>query len=113
MHMRDRLAVVVGRVRESAEDIASGSRQTAGGHADLSARTERQAGSLRPTAASMGQLRAGEVLSQAQRLAAAAREFKGVVGACVETVEAGAALVDRAGESLQQIVTHRCRRFPS
>ena len=47
---------------------------------------------------------AGEVRSLAQRAAAAAREIKGLVGASVQTVESGAALVDRAGDAMQHIV---------
>ena len=54
--MRDRLAEVVGQVRQSSESIATGSAQIATGNADLSHRTEEQASNLQQTAASMEQL---------------------------------------------------------
>ncbi len=54
--MRDSLAAVVGKVRQSSESIATGSAQIATGNADLSQRTEEQASNLQQTAASMEQL---------------------------------------------------------
>jgi methyl-accepting chemotaxis protein len=47
---------------------------------------------------------AGEVRSLAQRSAEAAREIKGLITASVERVDAGTALVDRAGSTMQEIV---------
>ncbi len=47
---------------------------------------------------------AGEVRSLAQRSAEAAKEIKALIGASVERVERGTALVDRAGQTMQQIV---------
>jgi len=47
---------------------------------------------------------AGEVRSLAQRAAGAAREIKGLIGASVDTVEAGSQLVDEAGTSIADIV---------
>jgi methyl-accepting chemotaxis protein len=47
---------------------------------------------------------ASEVRSLAQRSAEAAREIKSLIGASVERVEAGAALVDHAGRSMDDIV---------
>ena len=47
---------------------------------------------------------AGEVRSLAQRSAEAAKEIKTLIGASVERVERGTALVDRAGQTMQQIV---------
>jgi methyl-accepting chemotaxis protein len=47
---------------------------------------------------------AGEVRSLAQRSAAAAREIKGLIGASVERVEQGSALVDQAGATMQEVV---------
>ena len=48
---------------------------------------------------------AGEVRSLAQRSAEAAKEIKTLIGASVERVERGTALVDRAGQTMQEIVT--------
>ncbi len=47
---------------------------------------------------------ASEVRSLAQRSAEAAKEIKTLIGASVERVEAGAALVDHAGRSMDDIV---------
>ena len=54
--MRERLADVVGQVRQSSDSIATGSVQIANGNADLSHRTEAQASNLQQTAASMEEL---------------------------------------------------------
>ena len=47
---------------------------------------------------------AGEVRSLAQRSAEAAREIKALIGASVERVEHGSALVERAGATMQDVV---------
>ena len=47
---------------------------------------------------------AGEVRNLAQRSAEAAKEIKGLIGASVERVEQGTALVDRAGATMHEIV---------
>ncbi|TXI24025.1 MAG: hypothetical protein E6Q67_03465 [Roseateles sp.] len=47
---------------------------------------------------------AGEVRSLAQRSAAAAKEIKTLIGASVEKVDAGSALVSQAGATMEQIV---------
>ncbi len=48
---------------------------------------------------------ASEVRSLAQRSADSAREIKSLIGASVLQVDAGTALVDRAGSTMQEIVT--------
>jgi methyl-accepting chemotaxis protein len=48
---------------------------------------------------------ASEVRSLAQRSAEAAKEIKGLIGASVERVEQGTALVDQAGVTMTEIVT--------
>jgi len=63
--MRERLAEVVGQVRQASDSIATGSSEIASGNADLSQRTEAQAGNLQQTAASMEQL-TGSVRSNAE-----------------------------------------------
>ncbi|WP_326540029.1 methyl-accepting chemotaxis protein [Pseudorhodoferax sp.] len=47
---------------------------------------------------------AGEVRSLATRSAQAAREIKDLIGASVQRVEAGTALVDEAGKTMQEVV---------
>ena len=54
--MKDRLANMVGGVRQTAEGVATSSAQIASGNNDLSGRTEQQAGAIEETAASMEQL---------------------------------------------------------
>jgi methyl-accepting chemotaxis protein len=63
--MRERLAEVVGQVRQASDSIATGSSEIASGNADLSQRTEAQAANLQQTAASMEQL-TGSVRSNAE-----------------------------------------------
>ncbi|MFG6456481.1 methyl-accepting chemotaxis protein [Roseateles sp. BYS96W] len=48
---------------------------------------------------------AGEVRTLAQRSAEAAKEIKALIGDSVERVEQGAALVNRAGQTMDQVVT--------
>ena len=48
---------------------------------------------------------ASEVRTLAQRSAAAAKEIKELIGASVEQVEAGTRLVDRAGATMEDVVT--------
>jgi ABC-type transporter Mla subunit MlaD len=47
---------------------------------------------------------AAEVRNLAQRSAAAAKEIKGLIGESVDKVDAGAKLVDAAGQTMQEIV---------
>ncbi|MBL8334278.1 MAG: HAMP domain-containing protein, partial [Rubrivivax sp.] len=47
---------------------------------------------------------AGEVRTLAQRSAEAAKEIKGLIGASVERVEQGTALVDQAGRTMDEVV---------
>ncbi|MFZ4875765.1 methyl-accepting chemotaxis protein [Janthinobacterium sp. Mn2066] len=54
--MRDKLAAIVGKVRQGTESIATASTEIASGNRDLSQRTEQQAGSLEEVASSMEQL---------------------------------------------------------
>jgi methyl-accepting chemotaxis protein len=189
--MQNRLAEVVGNVRQGSESVANASAEIAQGNNDLSARTEQQASALEETAASMEQLNAtvkqnadnarqanqlaqsasivaikgGEVVSEvvdtmkhinnsskrifdiisvidgiafqtnilalnaaveaarageqgrgfavvasevrslAGRSADAAKEIKGLIGASVDRVERGTALVDQAGITMTEVVS--------
>ncbi|MBP6900742.1 MAG: MCP four helix bundle domain-containing protein [Burkholderiaceae bacterium] len=94
--MQSDLAVVVSRVRQASDSIATGSTQIATGNADLSQRTEEQASSLEQTAASMEELNTtvrhnADTARQATQLAssasAAASQGGAVVGQVVATME--------------------------
>jgi methyl-accepting chemotaxis protein len=93
--MNGSLARVVSSVRSCTDLIATGSRQIAGGNADLSQRTEAQASSLQQTAASMEQMSAtvntsADTAQQATQLAGdasrAASKGGEVVGQVVQTM---------------------------
>jgi methyl-accepting chemotaxis protein len=94
--MQQRLASLVGQVRNASDSIATGSAEIATGNADLSQRTEHQASNLQQTAASMEQLTAtvknnADIARQANQLAgsASAVAAKGgaVVGQVVTTMD--------------------------
>jgi len=77
--MTERLAQMVGDVRQGSDAIATASAQIATGNADLSARTESQAASLEETAASTEEMASNVRASadnarQAERLAASTTE---------------------------------------
>jgi len=89
--MNDGLVQMVGRVRQSADSIATASQQIASGNQDLSSRTEQQASSLQQTAASMQQMtssvrQTAESSRQASQLASAATEVAGRGGDVVQRV---------------------------
>lgn len=94
--MRDRLAEVVGQVRQGSDSIATGTVQIASGNIDLSQRTDEQASNLQQTAASMEQLTGtvknnADTARQADELAAgasvAATKGGEVVGQVVATMQ--------------------------
>jgi len=91
------LSVVVGKVREGAEQIANASQEISAGNLDLCGRTEEQAISLASTASSMDQLTAtvrqnSDNARQANALAlsasAVAEKGAGTVGQVIERMEA-------------------------
>jgi methyl-accepting chemotaxis protein len=94
--MNDSLKRIVGSVRASSDNIATGSAQIASGNADLSQRTEEQASALQQTAASMEQLgttvsgnaaQAKTAQQLAQDASAVAAKGGAVVGAVVQTMQ--------------------------
>ncbi|WP_374674585.1 methyl-accepting chemotaxis protein [Ideonella sp.] len=91
--MRAGLAEVLGRVQAGSDAVAAGAVQLAQGHADLSHRTEAQAGSLEETAAAMEQLGA-----TVQHNAQAAR-------AAAERVTHAAAIATEGGVVVRQVVS--------
>ncbi|MFG6489857.1 methyl-accepting chemotaxis protein [Roseateles sp. BYS78W] len=89
--MNDGLVDMVGRVRLSADSIATASQEIATGNHDLSSRTEQQASALQQTAASMQQMtstvqQTAESSRQASQLANAATEVAGRGGDVVQRV---------------------------
>ena len=75
----ERLTDVIGRIRESANTVSTGSTEIAQGNTDLSQRTEEQASSLEETASSMEEMtssvrQTSENASHANNLAANAQE---------------------------------------
>ena len=95
--MRDKLAAIVGNVRQGTETIATASSQIASGNLDLSSRTEEQASSLEETASAMEQLTAtvkqnADSAQQASRLATAAADTAvnggQVVAQVIDTMDA-------------------------
>jgi methyl-accepting chemotaxis protein-1 (serine sensor receptor) len=93
--MRTSLVDLIGKVRSSADNIATGSSQIATGNQDLSSRTEQQASSLQETASSMEELTStvkqnAENAQQASALAAnasdVAQKGSSVVGRVVATM---------------------------
>jgi methyl-accepting chemotaxis protein len=96
-HMNDSLVRIVSEVRSGTDTIATASGEIAAGNANLSQRTEEQAGSLQHSAASMGELTTtvrqnADNARQANQLAQAASgvAVKGgeVIGQVVSTMEA-------------------------
>jgi len=95
--MNGSLAGIVDQVRGGADAIATASREIAGGNADLSVRTEQQAGALEETASSMEELacivkRNAEHAARGNRMAASASavaaEGGKAVAQVVETMDA-------------------------
>jgi methyl-accepting chemotaxis protein len=93
--MRASLAAIVGEVRIGANSIAGATTQIAAGNLDLSARTERQAGSLEETASSMEEMTSivkqnADNALQANQLAISAAHIAeqggAVVGQVVDTM---------------------------
>ena len=104
------LTDVVRQVRTGAGQIAAASGEIATGNLDLSERTERQAGSLRDTAAAMNQLTAtvqqnSHDADQAQRLAASAAEVAARGGAAVGDVVQTMEQISQASRRMADIIS--------
>lgn len=96
--MRRSLTKIVGDVRDSSSSIHMGSREIAGGNADLSSRTEQQAASLEETASSMEQLTA-----TVKQNADNARQASGLALDASTTAERGGEVVDRVVQTMHGI----------
>jgi methyl-accepting chemotaxis protein len=107
--MQQRLAHVVGRVRNASDSIATGSAEIASGNADLSQRTEEQASNLQQTAASMEQMNStvrknADSARQATRLAEAASEAASKGGAAVGQVVATMDDISASSKKIADII---------
>jgi methyl-accepting chemotaxis protein len=91
--MNDGLVDMVGRVRQSADSIATASQEIATGNHDLSSRTEQQASALQQTAASMQQM-----TSTVQQTADSSRQASQLASAATE-------VASRGGDVVQRVVT--------
>ncbi|MDN7557725.1 methyl-accepting chemotaxis protein [Burkholderia orbicola] len=99
MHdMQARLQATIGGIRQSAEAIASASRQISAGNDDLSQRTEEQAASLEETAASMEQLTA-----TVKQNADNARQASGLANNASDIARTGSDVVNRVIGTMGEI----------
>ena len=108
-HMNENLVAIVGSVRDSSDSIAIGAGQIATGNADLSHRTEQQAGSLQQTASSMEQMTAtvranADAALAAEKLARSASEVAVRGGATVGTVVSTMDEINASSKKIADIV---------
>ncbi|GAA0758014.1 methyl-accepting chemotaxis protein [Ideonella azotifigens] len=96
--MQRGLSHIVTQVRNSSDSIATGSAQIASGNADLSQRTEKQAGNLQQTAASIDEL-SGTVRNSA----VAAGQANELAREAASTATKGGALVSEVVAAMQGI----------
>ncbi|WP_321864203.1 methyl-accepting chemotaxis protein [Burkholderia cenocepacia] len=96
--MQARLQATIGGIRQSAEAIASASRQISAGNDDLSQRTEEQAASLEETAASMEQLTA-----TVKQNADNARQASGLANNASDIARTGSDVVNRVIGTMGEI----------
>jgi aerotaxis receptor len=103
------LQAVVSDVRTQVDGMHNATREISAGSADLSARTEAQAGNLQQTAASLEQITAtikanADAAQRAAALAASARELAERGGAAVESVAQRMADIQAASQRINDIV---------
>ena len=96
--MNGSLAGIVGRVRQSAEEVTTASTQIAAGNTDLSTRTEEQASSLEETAASIEEMTA-TVNQNAQN----ANEANKVASTAADVARRGGEAVDEVVKMMENI----------
>ncbi|CAH0351018.1 methyl-accepting chemotaxis protein [Aquabacterium sp. CECT 9606] len=107
--MNDSLILTVGTVRQSSENIATGSSQIAIGNTDLSHRTETQASNLQQTAASMEELSStvrhnADTARQASQLASSASDVAAKGGSVVAQVVGTMAEITTASRKINDII---------
>jgi methyl-accepting chemotaxis protein len=96
--MNESLVRVVSQVRDASDTISSGSTHIARGNADLSARTEQQAGELELTASAVG-----ELTGTAKQNASSAEQADQLVGTASQVALEGGAVVARVIGTMGQI----------
>jgi len=96
------LAALIGRVRETADSLATAAGEIAAGNADLSARTEAQAGSLEQTAAAMNQF-TSTVRNNAENAREAHASAHASAQATSRRADDGASLMGRAVGTMGEI----------
>jgi methyl-accepting chemotaxis protein-2 (aspartate sensor receptor) len=92
------MAALIGNVRRSTDSLTTAAREIAAGNADLSARTEAQAGSLEQTAAAMEQLTA-----TVRNNAGNAHQAHDSAGSTSTLANTGARLMNEAETTMQAI----------
>jgi len=107
--MQQRLAAVVGSVRQNADSVATASAQIAQGNLDLSSRTEEQASALEQTAASMEELAStvrqnADNARQANQMAAGASDVAQRGGAVVGEVVQTMAGITESSQRIAEII---------
>ena len=107
--MNDSLVNVVGTVRRSSDNIATGSSEISTGNHDLSQRTEEQASNLQQTAASMEQITAtvrnnADTARQAAQLATQTSETATQGGAAVGQVVHTMGEISQASQKINDII---------
>ncbi|HEX7688320.1 MAG TPA: methyl-accepting chemotaxis protein [Burkholderiaceae bacterium] len=107
--MNESLVTIVGSVRDSSDSIAIGAGQIATGNADLSQRTEQQAGSLQQTASSMEELTAtvranADAAQAAEKLARSASDVAARGGATVATVVSTMDEINASSKKIADII---------
>ncbi|WP_269813902.1 methyl-accepting chemotaxis protein [Rhodoferax ferrireducens] len=107
--MRDKLADIVGNVRQGSEAVATASAQIAQGNHDLSSRTESQASALEQTAAAMEQLGAtvqhnADNARQANQLAMSASTVAVTGGEVVDQVVQTMKGINESSRTISDII---------
>jgi methyl-accepting chemotaxis protein len=107
--MRAAFAKMIGDIRTTSESVTVASSQIAQGNADLSTRTEQQAGNLQQTAASMEQLSAtvknnANTARQANQLAASASEVAARGGEAVGRVVSTMTDIQASSRKIAEII---------
>ena len=96
----DKLADIVGQLRDTSRALKQATGEILSGANDLSERTTKQASTIEETAATMEQL-AATVLQNAQR----ARDASSNAGEVTRTAEEGGAVMHEATEAMERITT--------
>lgn len=105
----EKLAEMIGKIREASDTINNASSEIASGNADLSTRTEQQASSLQETASSMEQLTStvrlnSENANQANGLAAQAAQVADNGGNLIKQVVTTMASINESSQKISDII---------